>query len=163
MFSANVLAEGALHAHEHGTIVLEVGVEGKMATFSVDGPAESFLGFEYVAKTTKEKKVFNEAKKLWSKNFFELVSFDKALECKLSGDKFEQKVEKEDHKDHKEEGVHSDIEASIMVSCSKDLKGAKLLVNLKKHFKNIKKLKMELVGNETKSIDIKSDSFEVNL
>lgn len=156
MFSANVLAERALHAHEHGAIVLEVGIEGKMATFSVDGPAESFLGFEYVAKTTKEKKVFNEAKKLWSKNFFELVSFDKALECKLSGDKFEQKVEKK-------EGVHSDVEASMTVSCSKDLKGAKLLVNLKKHFKNIKKLKMELVGNETKSIDIKSDSFEVNL
>lgn len=169
VLSSKVFAEGALHAHEHGSIVLETAVEGKVVTFSVDGPAESFLGFEYEAKSAKEKKVFADTKNLWTKKFFELVSFDKSLGCKLSEGTFEQEVEKEEHKDEhkkddkKEEGIHSDIEASIKVTCAKDLKGAKILVNLKKHFKNIKKLKMDLVGNETKSIDINSDSFEVTL
>jgi|GEM_PF-794828 len=171
ILSSNVYAEGSLHAHEHGSIVLETSVEGKVATFSVDGPAESFLGFEYAPKSNKEKKVFNDVKNLWTNKFFELVSFDKTFGCTLSEGKFEQLLEEEhkeekDHKDHKkdkEEGIHSDIEASIKVTCSKDLKGAKVVVQLKKHFKHIKKLKMELVGNEIKSFDVKSNAFEVTL
>lgn len=153
MMSSNVFAEAALHAHEHGSIILETAVEGNSATFSVDGPAESFLGFENKAKTAKEKKEFADVKNLWTNKFFDLVSFDKNLACKLSEGKFEQEIE----------GNHSDIQASIKVICSKDLKGAKIVINLKKHFKHIKKLKMDLVGNETKSIDINSPSFEVTL
>lgn len=156
-------AEGALHAHEHGSLILEAAVEGKSATFSIDGPAETFLGFEYAPKINKEKKILEDAKALWVSKFFDLVAFDKALGCKLSEGKFLQVIEKEAKAHKKEEGVHSDIEASIKVTCAKDLKAAKITVNLKKHFKNIKKLKMDLIGNETKSIDINSNSFEVTL
>lgn len=165
--SANVFAESSLHSHEHGSIVLEAAVEGKVATFSVDGPAESFLGFEHEAKTAKEKKIFLDTKTLWTNKFFDLVTFDKALGCKLSEQNFSHEIEKEENghkeKHSKKEGIHSEIEASIKVSCEKDLKGAKISVNLRKFFKNIKKLKMELVGNETKSLEVKTNSFEVVL
>lgn len=172
MFSFNVFAEGSLHAHEHGSIDFEVAVEGKVVSFSVEGPAESFLDFENVPKSAKEKKVFNDAKTLWTKKFFELVSFEKSAGCKITESVFEQKIDKKETAEKqtkindqkkKEEGIHSDIEASAKITCSKDLKGVKISVNLKKYFKNIKKLKMELVGNETKIIDINSDSFETNL
>jgi hypothetical protein len=153
--SFNLFAETSLHAHEHGSISLEVGVEGKVAMFSIDGPSESFLGFESSPKTTKEKKVFSDAKSLWETKFFELVTFEKSLDCKLSEAKFEQVLEKG--------SSHSDVEAGIKVTCNQSLKGAKILVNLKKYFKNIKKLKLELVGNETKSILVNSDSYTLNL
>lgn len=153
LFCSKVFSETALHAHEHGVIVLETGVEGKVVTFSVDGPAETFIGFEYLPKTVKEKKVFNDAKNLWEKNFFQLIKFEKAAGCIMAESSFDQKVE----------GVHSDIEASAKITCARDLKGEKISVNLRKYFKNIKKLKMEIIGNETKSVPINTDTFQTNL
>lgn len=160
LFSSNVFAGKSLHAHEHGSISLEATVEGKEATFSIDGPAEAFIGFEYLPKSAKEKKVFEDAKNLWTKNFFELVSFEKAAECKIAESTFEQILEE---KEAKGKAVHSEIEASAKVTCVQDLKGEKVTINLKKHFKNIKKLKLELIGNETKSIAIKTESFQTTL
>jgi hypothetical protein len=152
--SNKAMAEGALHAHEHGSIDFEVAVEGKTADFEMSGPAESFIGFEHVAKTAKEKKALVDATNMWNTKFFELISFDKSLNCKTSGASFEQKMEK---------GNHSEIAAAIKVSCEKDLKGAKVSVNLRSHFKNIKNLKMEIIGNESKTIKITKANMEVNL
>lgn len=101
-------AEGALHAHEHGSIDFEVAVEGKNAEFEISGPAESFIGFEHVAKTAKEKKVLEDAKNLWNNKFFEVVTFDPTYKCQSSNASFEHKIEK---------GDHSEIAASIKVSC----------------------------------------------
>lgn len=147
-------AEGALHAHEHGSIDFEVAVEGKSAEFEMKGPAESFIGFEHVAKTAKEKKVLADTSSMWNTNFFELVNFEKSLNCTTSMAKFEHVIEK---------GNHSEIAASIKVTCEKDLKGAKVSVNLRSYFKNIKNLKMEIISTETKAIKINKAKMEVTL
>lgn len=157
IFSMSLHAETALHAHEHGTLALDIAVEGKNAELSVDGPAESFLGFEYVPKTAKDKKILADAKTLWTKNFFKLVSFDKSLNCKIQSAEFEQKV------DEKEGGNHSDIEANAKIICQKDLAGSKAIVSLRKNFSHIKKLKVELVGSQTKSIEITKADQEIQL
>jgi hypothetical protein len=154
MVSSKVMAEGALHAHEHGSIDFEVAVEGKSADFEISGPAESFIGFEHAAKTAKEKQTLADVTSLWNTKFFELVSFDKALNCNTSAARFEHKMEK---------GNHSEIEAAIKVTCEKELKGAKVSVNLRSHFKNIKNLKMEIIGSDTKTIKITKPKMEVNL
>lgn len=157
-----------LGAHEHGSIELDVAVEGKVIEIEIDGPAESFLGFEYAPKTDKEKKVLKDAEDLWTKDLLtKLFVLDQKLGCTSSEVKFEQEMDEhhndhhDDHKDHKkdakkETGVHSDIEAKAKITCAQDLKGQTLVVNVKKHFPKIKKLSIDLVATETKKIDAKS-------
>jgi hypothetical protein len=37
----------SLNAHEHGAIKLNIVIDGKDIEFEIDGPSESFLGFEH--------------------------------------------------------------------------------------------------------------------
>ena len=45
----------ALKSHVHGHVKLSVVVDNKQAFIELEGPAESFLGFEHRPKTAKEK------------------------------------------------------------------------------------------------------------
>lgn len=153
-------------AHVHGTIKIEMAVEGKTIDIDIDGPAEAFVGFEYAPKSAKEKKAWSDAEALWKKDLLtKLFVLDKSLGCTASEASFKQEMEEEeDHKDHKKEaGVHSDIEASAKILCSKDLAGQNLVVALKKHFPKIKNLAVELVSTETKTIDINGSEQTIKL
>lgn len=155
-----------LGAHEHGAIKLEVAVEAKEIELEIDGPAESFIGFEYAPKTAKEKKAFTDAQELWKKNLLtKLFILDSKLGCSVSEASFEQEMESHDEKpaNKKEAGVHSDIEAKAKIVCAKDPKGSEVSVALKKHFSHIKKLQVDLVGSETKTININKavESFKL--
>ncbi len=143
IFSVNA-AEHSLAAHEHGSLKLGMAVEKNIVNFEVDGPAESFIGFEYIAKTESEKKIFNSAKELWVKKFLSLVFFDPKIGCEVTAPKFNQVVE----------GAHSDIEASATVKCKQDLKGQEVQILLRKNYTHIKKLVIEVVGTEIKSYEI---------
>lgn len=132
-----------LGAHEHGAIKLEIGVIGKIIELDLDGPAESFLGFEYTPKSKKEKNTFKEAETLWTKDLLtKLFIFDKKLECSSSEASFIQDFKS---------GVHSNIEAKAKIICNKDLLSQSLLVSVKKYFPHVKKLSIDVVGSETKS------------
>lgn len=147
-------------AHEHGSIELDISADGKVIEIEIDGPAESFLGFEYAPKSDKEKKVLKDAQALWTKDLLtKLFVLDAKLGCTSSEVKFEQEIEDhDDHKDHKkdskkEAGVHSDIEAKAKITCTQALKGQKIVVNVKTHFPKIKKLSINLVATETVKMD----------
>jgi hypothetical protein len=155
--------EHALGAHEHGSIKLGMAVEKNVADIDLDGPTESFISFEYLPKTAKEKKIFNDVKELWEKNFLTLISFDKTLGCKITESSFKQIIDEKETAEEqakikdpkkKEEGVHSDVEAKAKITCAKDLAGSEVQVSLRKHFKNIKKLNAEIISGETKSVEI---------
>lgn len=155
-------------AHVHGTIKIEMAVEGKSLDLSIDGPAESFVGFEYTPKTANEKKAWSDAESTWNKQLLsKLFILDKSLGCKIVSASFKQEVEEADsinsREAKKEAGVHSDINAEAKVTCSKDLAGQNLVVALKKNFPKIKKLAVELLGTETKTIDINSDEQTIKL
>lgn len=142
-------------SHEHGAIKLEIAVEGKTIEIDIDGPAESFIGFEYVPKTEKEKKVFSAAQSLWTQDLLtKLFILDQNLGCSATEVSFKQEVEEK--KSKKETGVHSDIEAKAKITCSLDLKGLPMIVAVKKYFPKIKKLTIDLIGSETKSINAKA-------
>ena len=147
-----------LCAHEHGAIKLEIAVEGKTIEIDLDGPAESFIGFEYKPTTEKEKKTFNDAESLWTKDLLtKLFVLDKKLGCMSSEVTFKQENEEDKSKDAKKEsGIHSEIEAKAKITCAQDLKGQKVLVSVKKHYPHIRKLTLDLVGSETKSIEAKA-------
>lgn len=167
IMSSSVFAEHhhgkGLGAHEHGSIELDIAVEGKVIEVEIDGPSESFLGFEYRPVTDKEKKTFKDAEALWTKDLLaKLFVLDKKLGCTSSEIKFEQELEEHDKNEKKEAGVHSDIEAKAKITCVQELKGQTLTVNVKKHFSKIKKLTIDLVATETKKIEA-SNSQEIKL
>jgi hypothetical protein len=172
IFSMNTYAEKALHAHEHGSIKLGFAVEKKTAELDLDGPTESFISFEYLPKTAKEKKIFSDAENLWNKKLLTLISLDPSLGCQISTSSFKQVIDEAETKEaqakikdakKKEEGVHSDIEAKATISCQKELVGTNATINLKKYFKNIKKLVVDVISNETKSVTISKDSEVIKL
>jgi hypothetical protein len=171
LLSSIALAEDHHHgkglgAHEHGAIKLEMAVEGKTLEIDLDGPAESFIGFEYTPFTAKEKKTFSNAESLWTKNLLtKLFVLDKKLGCKASEVSFKQEIDEEETKEAQaklklgsktESGVHSDIEAKAKITCAQDLKGQSVTVSVKKQYPRIKKLSIDLVGLEVKSIDAKA-------
>jgi hypothetical protein len=155
----------SLGAHVHGAIKLGMAVEGKVIDLDLDGPAESFLGFEYPPMSAKEKTKLADAETLWNKDLLsKLLTMDAKLGCKLSDTSFKQVIDEEETKEaqsklkkgeKKESGIHSDIEAKAKITCNSDLKGQSVIVSVKKHFPMIKKLSIDLVGNEVKSIDAK--------
>jgi hypothetical protein len=153
-------------AHEHGAIKLEMAVEGKTLEIDIDGPAESFLGFEYTPTTAKEKKTFADAESLWTKDLLtKLFILDKKLGCTTTEVSFKQDVDEDETKEaqkhlqkgeKKEAGIHSDIEAKVKIVCAQELKGQTVTVAVKKHYPHIKKLTIDLVATETKSINAKA-------
>jgi hypothetical protein len=152
----------SLGAHEHGSIKLDLAVEGPALEIELEGPAESFIGFEYAPKTDKEKKVLFDAEALWTKNLLSLFTFDKTLACSTSETSFKQEIE--DHKGHKKaSGIHSEIRAKAKITCNADLKGKSVEISLKRAFPKIKNLKADLVGSETKTIQLKKASESIKL
>lgn len=156
MFMKVTAGEHSLESHEHGAIKVGMAVEKNKIIIDIDGPSESFLGFEYAPKTQKEKKTFSDLEAQWTKNLESLIAFDPKLKCLTSETSFKQVIDQKVSKaaSKKEAGVHSEIEASAVVTCAQDLSGSDVTISLRKVFKHIKKLSVEIVGNETKSIEI---------
>lgn len=138
--------QSGLGSHEHGSIKLDLAVEGKNIELEIDGAAESFLGFEHAAKTAKEKKAFSDAQNLWENDLTtKLFVLDNKLGCSVVEASFDQEQGK---------GNHSDIEAKAKITCQNNLKGQKVEVAFKKYFTHIKKLQVDLVSTETKTLTI---------
>lgn len=151
---SSVAGEKSLHAHEHGAIKVGMAVEKNTVEIDIDGPAESFLGFEYAPKTEKEKKVLSDLESKWTKNLESFISFDKKLNCKVTEANFTHVIEEKKADAKKEAGVHSEIEATAKLVCAFDLSGSEVSVSLRKIFKHIKKLSVEIIGRESKTIEI---------
>ena len=167
-----VAGEHALGAHEHGAIKIGLAIDKNIVEIDIDGPAESFLGFEYLPKTAKEKKLLSDLKIQWTKKIETYFAFDKKLNCVTNTASFEQVIDEKETAeaqaklktgDKKESGVHSDIEAKAKLTCAQNLSGTNLTISLRKSFKNIKKLSAEILSNETKSVEIVKDIQVVQL
>jgi hypothetical protein len=156
-FNAFAAEHNHLGAHVHGALKLEIAVEGNSIFFDLDGPAEAILGFEYVPKTDAEKKVLSDANLTWRNQLLsKILVLDPKLNCKVSEVLFNQEIESNHDAKNKSAAIHSDIEAQAKYVCSENLKGKILTVALKKHFPHIKKLTIELIGSEIRSIDSKT-------
>ena len=71
---SNIYAKG-LGAHVHGSVRLDIAVEKNQLLVLLNTPAESFLGFEYKAKTKKEKDLVKKVKNEWEKNLLSYLGF----------------------------------------------------------------------------------------
>lgn len=156
LISTSTFADNHKHhkqkSHEHGSAKLEIAVEGNVIDIDLESPAESILGFEHAPKSDAEKMAYATAENKWKKNLMsDLFVLDKSLECMETENSFKQEME-----DHgKKSGTHSEIEAEVKITCKKDPKGQFLTVNLRKHFPKMKKLKIDIVGSTTSSVQAK--------
>ena len=153
-------------AHEHGSLTLEVAVEGKQINIEIEAPAESFLGFEYAPQTEKERAAFTKAETLWTKELLtKLFIPDAALGCTLGEASFKQVLEEhaETKEKNKKSGQHSEVQASAVITCLKDLKGQSATIAFKKEFTKIKKMAVDLAGSDTKTIQIKKATEVIKL
>lgn len=145
----------ALGSHEHGSVKMSMAIDGKKVEIDLEGPSESFLGFEHKAKSKSDLQALQRAKELWNAEILtKIVMLDSKLDCKIDSTSFEQT---------QPAGEHSEIEASAQFTCAMDLKGSDMKIGLKDKFPKIKKLKLEIIGAQSKVLDIKKAIEHVKL
>lgn len=155
-----------LSAHEHGAVKLAFAIEGKTVDIELEGPSESFLGFEHKPTSAEDKKVLNSASELWNKDLLtKVIMFPSNLNCLIDYSKFIQNFEESTETKGKKSAEHSEIEATAKLTCSGGtLKGSDVKIGIKDKFPKIKKLKLEIIdADKTKSVDIKKAIETVRL
>ncbi|MEE2744920.1 MAG: DUF2796 domain-containing protein [Bdellovibrionota bacterium] len=123
-------AKKSLKSHVHGLSVAQVYVE-------VEGPSESFLGFEHRPKTAKEKASWKNIQSIWKNKSGDLFSV-KDMSCSFEKKRIALVFEEDDHgkeKHHDEDkktAEHSEIKAEMYIVCEKMVSGPVLNVSLNK-------------------------------
>lgn len=152
--ASKIFSNTSLPSHSHGSVHLDIGVEGKQFLVMLKSPAESFLGFEYSPKSEKEKQALQELKMSWNKNLLLLIEAIDFNDCKISNSKIEQDVESEGH---------SDISAEAIIICEKDVSGRSLSVELKKSYKRINTIFVQLIRADGTALNQKFDQSSFTL
>ena len=98
----------ALKSHVHGHVKLSVVVDKKQAFIELEGPAESFLGFEHRPKTAKEKASWKKLQSIWKEKTGDMFSIEKSLNCSFQKKKIALVHEEDDHHDHGKKKHHDD-------------------------------------------------------
>ena len=97
-----------LKSHVHGHVKLSVVVDKKQAFIELEGPAESFLGFEHRPKTAKEKASWKNLQSIWKNKIGDMFSIEKSLNCSFEKKKIALIHEEDDHHDHGKKKHHDD-------------------------------------------------------
>lgn len=155
LFTSQLYAKN-LEAHVHGSVHLDIASEKNELLIMLKSPSESFLGFEHKAKTKEEISKLNSVKTQWSKELINFIGPNVLKDCKISKSNWVQKFSGKNH---------SSIEAESYISCSKPLRGRTLEVSLKKQFKNIQKIHLQLIRDDGSVVSNKQtkETFKIKL
>ncbi len=141
-------------AHTHGSARLAIALEGKNGKIDFDAPASAIYGFEYVAKSAKDKKAKEQGLQKVEDKIAEMIVFDPSLKCEIKKDMYEV--------DQKEN--HADVEFEFRVNCEKSPMGTNISVNISKVFPRIKAVKVDVVGEGVqKSVEVKNSGESIEL
>lgn len=153
LFAAPAMAREE-KAHTHGSAHLAIAIEGKNGRIDFDAPASAIYGFEYAAKSAKDKKAKEQGLKKVEEKIAEMVLFDPSAKCEIKKDMYEV--------DQKEN--HADVEFEFRVNCDKSPMGTNIVVNISKVFPRIKAVKVDVVGEGVqKSLEIKNGGESIEL
>ena len=142
-------------AHAHGAGSLGIAFEGPNGRIDFKMPSESIVGFEYVAKSAKDKSKRDTAILTLEKNISEMVVFDATLNCKFNKEKIEIIAESE---------KHSSLVAGFNVMCLRSPVGTEIIFNFQKQFPKIKDLDVEVVADSVqKSVEATKDNTRLFL
>lgn len=142
-------------AHAHGAGSLGIAFEGLKGKIDFKIPSDSIFGFEYAAKSDKDKIRRDEGLAKLETKIYEMVVFDSSLNCKIIKDKIEVLAESP---------KHSDTAATYNVTCEKSPVGTEVVFNFQKHFPKIKDLDVQvIVDNVQKSVEAKKNNTKLFL
>lgn len=142
-------------SHAHGVGNLGIAFEGAKGRIDFKIPSESIFGFEYVAKSDKDKKKRDEGLLLLETKISDMVVFDSALNCKITKDKIEVVAES---------SKHSSAVASYNVTCEKSPVGTEIVFNFQKQFPKIKDLEVQVIAdNMQKSVEAAKNNTKLLL
>ena len=152
-FSIQPLPSKNLSAHVHGKVRLDLATEGRQLLVLLKSPSESFLGFEYKAKSENEKKLVLKVKKEWNESLLSYFGSNSLKDCKITSSQWQQRFEGESH---------SNIEAEAYINCEHRLAGRTLKVELKEKHKDIKVIHLQLLKEDGTVLNKEiSDGFKI--
>ena len=145
-----------LRPHVHGVVDLDIAAENNQILIMLKSPADSFLGFEYKAKTKKEKALVQSVRKTWKTELLNILGIKKDSGCKVSSSDWKQEFQGE---------THSEIIAESIVECPKSVASKTLSISLIKKYPKIETIHLQLISHDgkTTSKKMKDDIFKINL
>ena len=130
--------KGSLDAHVHGLSVINVVQEKNKVLFDIEMPGFDTVGFEYKAKSQKDKDlVKNALNKL--NNPVNLFSIPSAANCKMSNNTSTILEEKN----------HTEFRAKYEYNCSNIIEFSSITFNIFDSFKNSKDLELNIIGKKS--------------
>ncbi|MEK6627225.1 MAG: DUF2796 domain-containing protein [Bdellovibrionota bacterium] len=142
-------------AHAHGAGTLGIAFEGTKCSIEFKIPNETLFGFEYKAKSAKDKKKRDDALSKLESKISEMLVFDSSLNCKIEKNKIEVIAESD---------KHSSTMAVFSIICDKSPLGTEITFNFQKQFPKIKDLDVQfIVDNLQKSVEVKKNDTKLFL
>ena len=130
--------KGSLDAHVHGLSVINVVQEKNKVLFDIEMPGFDTVGFEYKAKSQKDKDLVKNALNML-KNPVNLFSIPSAANCKMSNNSSTILEEKN----------HTEFRAKYEYTCSNITKFSSITFNIFDSFKNSKDLELNIIGKKS--------------
>ena len=130
--------KGSLDAHVHGLSVINVVQEKNKVLFDVEMPGFDTVGFEYKAKSQKDKDLVKNALNML-KNPVNLFSIPSAANCKMSNNSSTILEEKN----------HTEFRAKYEYNCSNITEFSSITFNIFDSFKNSKDLELNVIGTKS--------------
>ena len=130
--------KGSLDAHVHGLSVINVVQEKNKVLFDIEMPGFDTVGFEYKAKSQKDKDLVKNALNTL-KNPVNLFSIPSEANCKMSNNSSTILEEKN----------HTEFRAKYEYNCSNITKFSSITFNIFDSFKNSKDLELNVIGRKS--------------
>ena len=130
--------KGSLDAHVHGLSVINVVQEKNKVLFDIEMPGFDTVGFEYKAKSQKDKDLVKNALNML-KNPVNLFSIPSAANCKILNNSSKILEEKN----------HTEFRAKYEYNCSNITEFSSITFNIFDSFKNSKDLELNVIGRKS--------------
>ena len=130
--------KGSLDAHVHGLSVINVVQEKNKVLFDIEMPGFDTVGFEYKAKSQKDKDLVKNALNML-KNPVNLFSIPSAANCQMS----------DNSSTILEEKNHTEFRAKYEYNCSNITEFSSITFNIFDSFKNSKDLELNVIGRKS--------------
>ena len=130
--------KGSLDAHVHGLSIINVVQEKNKVLFDIEMPGFDTVGFEYKAKSQKDKDLVKNALNML-KNPDNLFTIPSAANCKMSNNSSTIIEEKN----------HTEFRAKYKYNCSNIAKFSSITFNIFDSFRNSKDLELNIIGKKS--------------
>ena len=130
--------KGSLDAHVHGLSIINVVQEKNKVLFDIEMPGFDTVGFEYKAKSQKDKDLVKNALNML-KNPVNLFSIPSAANCKMLNNSSTILEEKN----------HTEFRAKYEYNCLNITEFSSITFNIFDSFKNSKDLELNVIGTKS--------------